>query len=60
MIGIAFLIGIVVWVTLAVMVSKRIPRWAGIAKHTTAVSVLVFPLVLAAPIADDLIGRWQF
>jgi hypothetical protein len=60
MIGIAFLVGIVLWVTVAVMVSKRIPRWIGMTKHTTVVSLLVFPLVLAAPIADDLIGRWQF
>lgn len=60
MIGISFLIGILMWVTLAVTVSTRIPRWTGITKHTTVVSALIFPLVLAAPIADDLIGRWQF
>jgi len=60
MIGILFLIVIVVWFTAAVMLSKRIPHWVGMTKHTTAISVLVFPLVLTAPIADDLIGRWQF
>jgi hypothetical protein len=60
MIGISFLLGILVWITVAVMLSKRIPRWAGFTKHATVVSVLVFPVVLVAPIADDLIGRWQF
>lgn len=60
MIGLLFLAGIGLWLTAAIMLSKRIPRWVGITKHTKAASVLVFPLVLTAPIADDLIGRWQF
>lgn len=60
MIGISFLIGLTVWIMAAVMLSKRIPSWVGVTKHSTAVSVLLFPILLAAPIADDLIGRWQF
>lgn len=60
MIGISFLAGLALWGALAVWISKRIPHWAGIAKHTTVVSVLVFPFVFLAPVADELIGRWQF
>ena len=60
MIGILFLLGIVFWLATALMLSKRIPSWVGIRKHTRAASVLLFPIVFAAPIADDLIGRWQF
>jgi hypothetical protein len=60
MIGILFLLGIIFWLAMALMLSKRIPRWVGIRMHATAVSVLLFPLVFAAPIADELIGRWQF
>ena len=60
MIFLMVLAGIGVWLTAAIMVSKRIPRWLGVTKHTKLVSVLLFPVVLAAPIADDLIGRWQF
>lgn len=57
MIGILFFIGIAIWLTLAVMISKRIPRWVGITKHTTAVSMLAFPLVLIAPLADEVVGN---
>lgn len=60
MIFLIFLIGVVLWLAAAIWLSKRIPRWVGIKKHTTVASVLLFPLVLTAPIADDLIGRWQF
>ncbi|RCS56717.1 hypothetical protein [Parvibium lacunae] len=60
MIGILFLIGITVWLILAVMISKRIPRWVKATKHTTTISALAFPFVLVAPVADDLIGHWQF
>lgn len=60
MIGILFLTGMGLWIAAAVMLSERIPRWLGINKHQTIVSVLLFPLVLVLPIADDLIGRWQF
>ena len=60
MIGILFLIGISIWLTAAIMLCKRIPLWVGITKHTTVASVLLFPLVLVAPVADELIGRWQF
>jgi len=60
MIVLMVLAGIGVWLTAAIMLSKRIPRWLGVTTHTKVVSVLLFPVVLSAPIADDLIGRWQF
>ena len=60
MIGILFLVGIVVWLAVAVMLSLRIPRWVGMTRHTVVVSILLFPIVLTAPFADSLIGQWQF
>ncbi|MCV2367428.1 hypothetical protein [Roseateles oligotrophus] len=60
MIGILFLIVIAIWLVAAVLLSKRIPRWMGIKKHATVASLLLFPLLLTAPIADELIGSWQF
>lgn len=60
MIGLLFLLGIGVWLVAAILISGRIPRWLGITKHTGAVSLLLFPIVLVAPVADDLVGRWQF
>jgi len=29
-------------------------------RHTVVVSILLFPIVLTAPFADELIGQWQF
>ncbi len=60
MIGLMFLAGLVLWLTLAIMLSKRIPRWLGVTKQQGNLSVLLFPLILVAPVADELIGRWQF
>jgi hypothetical protein len=60
MIGLLFFIGIGLWLTATVMLCKRIPRWLGATKHSTALSVVLFPVVLVAPIADELVGRWQF
>ena len=58
--GLLFLIGLGLWLVVAIYLSKRIPRWLGVTRHVTAISVLLFPVVLAAPVADELIGRWQF
>jgi len=60
MIFLMFLAGIGLWLTAAVMLSKRIPIWLGVSKHRVAISALLFPLILVAPVADELIGRWQF
>jgi hypothetical protein len=60
MIGLLFLLGFGLWLTVSIRLSKRIPHWLGVTKHATVISVLLFPVVLAAPVADELIGRWQF
>lgn len=60
MIALVSLIVVAIWLGLAVLLSKRIPRWLGIERHATVASLCLFPLLLAAPIADELIGRWQF
>lgn len=60
MIGLLFLAGAALWLTATFMLSRRIPRWLGITRHAKAASVLLFPVILVAPAADELIGRWQF
>lgn len=60
MIGLTFMVVIGLWLFVAVTLSKKIPLWLGITKHRVALSVLLFPVLLAAPVADDLIGRSQF
>jgi hypothetical protein len=55
-----FLIGVGLWLTAAVMICQRVPRWLGVTKYCKVLSVLLFPVVLAAPVADEVIGRWQF
>lgn len=55
-----FLAGFCLWLTATIMLSKRIPRWLGVTKHGAVFSVLLFPLILVTPVADELIGRWQF
>ena len=60
MIGLLFLAGIALWVTVAVMLARRIPGWVGVGKHARLLSVASFCVILVAPVADELIGRWQF
>lgn len=60
MAGILFLIGIGLWVTVAIILSKKIPCWLRVTKHSAVISVLLFPVLLAAPVADEIVGRWQF
>jgi len=60
MIGLMFLIGIGLWLTAAIMICHSIPRWLGVTKYGAVLSVLLFPVVLLAPVADEVIGRWQF
>jgi len=60
MIALLFLVGIGLWLAVTLVISVNMPRWLGVTKHATALILLSFPVVLVAPIADELIGRWQF
>ena len=60
MIFLMFLVGFGLWLTVAVILCKRVPRWLGVTKYGAVISVLLFPVVVALPVADELIGRWQF
>lgn len=60
MIGLIALGVIVLWFVAAAMLSARIPRWLGLKTHHRVLSMMLFPLILAAPLADEFIGRWQF
>lgn len=60
MIGLLLFFGLAVWLMVAVWISKRILAWTSSSKYPIARGVAVFLLVLIAPVADELIGRWQF
>lgn len=60
MIGLTVFLLLGLWVFAATKISKRVPIWLGVTKHAKAVTLLVFPVVLVAPMADEIVGRWQF
>ncbi len=60
MIGLLVLGALVLWLIIAIFLSKKIPQWFGVIKHKTVIGLLIFPLIVVMPIADDLIGMWQF
>ena len=60
MIGLMFLAVTCLWLAIAVFLCIRLPNWLGIKRHTIPASILLLPILLAAPFADELIGRWQF
>ena len=58
MTALIFLVALGLWLFTAIKLSQKIPRWLGLTKD--GISLMIFPLVFLAPIADELIGRWQF
>lgn len=60
MIGLLFLIALVFWLFFAIKISQKVTGWLEMTWGITGVGLLVFPLVFVAPVADELIGRWQF
>lgn len=49
-----------VWLTVAIALCLKIPRWLGVVTFRTLCSVMLFPVLLALPLADELLGSWQF
>lgn len=60
MIALIGLILVALWLVVAVVISKPISTWLGKTKYGGIASLLVFPMVLVAPMVDEIIGRWQF
>ena len=60
MIGLMFMAGIAAWAAVVVYLCKRIPPWLGITRFVKTTRYLLFPILFLLPIADELIGRWQF
>lgn len=60
MTGLVILVGSFVWLTVAIALCLKIPRWLGAGKFRTLFSLLLFPVLLALPLADELLGAWQF
>ncbi|MFT4193545.1 hypothetical protein [Ottowia sp.] len=60
MIGLMFLAGIVVWLVVAFRLSRRIPLWLNMTRFVKTTQFLLFPVLVVLPVADEIIGRWQF
>jgi hypothetical protein len=54
------LAGSFLWLTVAIVLCIKIPRWLGVGKYRVVVSLTLFPVVMAIPLADELLGGWQF
>lgn len=59
MIGLGLLFFFALWVWLAFILGKRIPRWLGL-KRQKPVAALIILLMIAGPFADEFIGKYQF
>ena len=60
MIALMFLAGAIVWLVVAVALALWIPSRLGMERFGWVVSLLLFPAILVAPIADEWIGSRQF
>lgn len=60
MIAIMFLFAFVFWLAVSIFLCYKLPRWFGMRKYAGVVSWLLFPLILVAPMLDDIIGKRQF
>lgn len=60
MIGLLFFAFLGIWLVAAIVISVLITKWLGVSKHRGVIGMALFPIVFCAPIADDLIGMWQF
>ena len=48
------------WLFVSGTIASRISRAVAPAKVVGLVAILLYPLILAVPFADEAIGRWQF
>lgn len=56
-----FMLGLaIVWFAIAVMLSRRIGRSLRRSSMQTATALAAFAVLLPLPVADELVGMWQF
>lgn len=60
MIGLILIPAFLIWLIISTVLSSKIPDWLGIKRHATVLSLLLFPLVLASPFSDEIVGDMQF
>ena len=60
MAGLVFLLAIALWFALCVYLAFKIPGWLGIRRLGWMVGLLVFPVLLVAPVIDEVVGMRQF
>lgn len=58
--GLIFLLVIGLWLALCIYLARKIPRWLGMRRFGWILALLLFPVLLAAPVVDEVIGMRQF
>lgn len=58
--GLIFLLVILLWLALCVYLALKIPKWIGIKRLGWVLGLLLFPVLVVAPMVDEVIGMRQF
>ena len=59
MIGLLFFLGMAIWLVLTIWISSRIVKWMGATNYPNTRGIVVFLLVLIAPVADEHVARLE-
>lgn len=60
MTGLVGLVLIVIWLAICAVLTIKIPQWLGAKRRTWLWSLMLFPVLVVAPIVDELVGMRQF
>ena len=58
--GVLFLLLVVVWFALVLWMSRGLGKWLGGQRGRSLVALVTFSILAPLPLADELIGAWQF
>jgi hypothetical protein len=60
MTGILLIVLAAAWLIVVLLITRRATWHFGSRAAKVAISLVLFPALLVAPLADELIGKWQF
>jgi hypothetical protein len=55
-----FFVAIGLWLVLCIALARHIPIWLGVKRVGWAWGLLLFPILVVAPVIDEVIGKQQF
>ncbi len=58
--GLIFLLATGLWFAFCVFLARKIPGWIGAKRFGLVLGVVIFPVLLVAPVVDEIIGMRQF